>query len=69
MSTQEQNFWLTTAEAPQVPVRELQQSVHVAVIGGGFTGLSAARAYTDAAIDEAWRAVQELPAITGPYQR
>jgi glycine/D-amino acid oxidase-like deaminating enzyme len=44
MSTQEQNFWLTTAEAPQVPVRELQQSVHVAVIGGGFTGLSAARA-------------------------
>jgi spermidine dehydrogenase len=30
---------------------------------------SAARAYTDAAIDEAWRAVQELPGITGPYLR
>jgi spermidine dehydrogenase len=30
---------------------------------------SAARAYTDAAIDEAWRAVQELPGITGPHLR
>ena len=30
---------------------------------------SAARAYTDAAIDEALRAVQELPGITGPYRR
>ncbi|HVH50159.1 MAG TPA: hypothetical protein VM781_00720, partial [Candidatus Bathyarchaeia archaeon] len=30
---------------------------------------SAARAYTDAAIDEAWRAVQELPGIIGPYLR
>jgi len=30
---------------------------------------SAARAYTDAAIDEAWRAVQQLPGITGPHLR
>jgi spermidine dehydrogenase len=33
------------------------------------TSDSAARAYTDAAIDEAWRAVQELPGIQGPYPR
>jgi glycine/D-amino acid oxidase-like deaminating enzyme len=43
MSAQENNFWLTTVEAPQIPARELPQSVDVAVIGGGFTGLSAAR--------------------------
>jgi spermidine dehydrogenase len=30
---------------------------------------SAARAYTDAAIDEAWRAVGELPGATRPYPR
>jgi spermidine dehydrogenase len=30
---------------------------------------SAARAYTDAAIDEAWRAVGELPGATQPYLR
>ena len=43
MSAQEKNFWLTTVEAPQIPACELPQSVDVAVIGGGFTGLSAAR--------------------------
>jgi glycine/D-amino acid oxidase-like deaminating enzyme len=43
MTVAEKNFWLTTAEAPQIPVRELRQTVDVAVIGGGFTGLSAAR--------------------------
>ena len=43
MSTQEKNFWLTTAEAPPVVVRELPERVDVAVIGAGFTGLSAAR--------------------------
>jgi glycine/D-amino acid oxidase-like deaminating enzyme len=43
MSAQENNFWLTTVEAPQIPTRELPRSVDVAVIGGGFTGLSAAR--------------------------
>jgi glycine/D-amino acid oxidase-like deaminating enzyme len=43
MSAKENNFWLTTVEAAQIPARELPQSVDVAVIGGGFTGLSAAR--------------------------
>jgi glycine/D-amino acid oxidase-like deaminating enzyme len=43
MRPQEKNFWLTTVEAPQVPVRPLPESVDVAVIGAGFTGLSAAR--------------------------
>src|SRR5262245_22997871 len=43
MSTQEKNFWLTTVEAPAIPVRPLPDSSHVAVIGAGFTGLSAAR--------------------------
>jgi len=41
MSTQEKNFWLTTVDAPQIPTRDLPQLVDVAVIGGGFTGLSA----------------------------
>ena len=40
----EKNFWLTTVEALGVPVRELPERVDVAVIGAGFTGLSAARA-------------------------
>jgi glycine/D-amino acid oxidase-like deaminating enzyme len=43
MTVAEKNFWLTTVKAPQIPVRELSQTVDVAVIGGGFTGLSAAR--------------------------
>src|SRR6266404_5894867 len=43
MKTQEKNFWLETVAAPQIPARDLPQSVDVAVIGGGFTGLSAAR--------------------------
>ena len=43
MSAQEKNFWLTMVEAPQIPTRELPKSADVAVIGGGFTGLSAAR--------------------------
>jgi glycine/D-amino acid oxidase-like deaminating enzyme len=43
MSPQEKNFWLTTVEAPQLPVRELPSTVDVAVIGAGFTGLSAGR--------------------------
>jgi glycine/D-amino acid oxidase-like deaminating enzyme len=44
MTIAEKNFWLTTLAALQVPVSDLPQSVDVAVIGGGFTGLSAARA-------------------------
>ncbi len=43
MTVAEKNFWLTTVKAPQIPARELPASVDVAVIGGGFTGLSAAR--------------------------
>src|SRR5258705_12910129 len=43
MKTQEKNFWLETVAAPHIPARDLPQSVDVAVIGGGFTGLSAAR--------------------------
>src|SRR5579862_1383348 len=41
--TEEKNFWLTTVEAPRVAARELPERVDVAVIGAGFTGLSAAR--------------------------
>jgi glycine/D-amino acid oxidase-like deaminating enzyme len=40
----ESNFWLTTVEQPTFPVTPLPQKVDVAVIGGGFSGLSAARA-------------------------
>lgn len=43
MMIAEKNFWLTTLAALQIPMRDLPQSVDVAVIGGGFTGLSAAR--------------------------
>jgi len=41
--TEETNYWLTTVERAQVPVRDLPSSVDVAVLGAGFTGLSAAR--------------------------
>jgi len=44
MPLQEQNYWLTTAEFPKVDAsRSLPEVVDVAVIGAGFTGLSAAR--------------------------
>jgi hypothetical protein len=43
MVVAEKNFWLTTVEAPRVAVCELPERVDVAVIGAGFTGLSAAR--------------------------
>jgi glycine/D-amino acid oxidase-like deaminating enzyme len=43
MRAHEKNFWLTTLEVPRMAVRELPESVDVAVIGAGFTGLSAAR--------------------------
>jgi len=44
MAIHEHNYWLTTAEMPQTePARPLPESVDVAVIGAGFTGLSAAR--------------------------
>jgi glycine/D-amino acid oxidase-like deaminating enzyme len=44
MPVREQNFWLTTVEILRTdPARPLPESVDVAVIGAGFTGLSAAR--------------------------
>jgi glycine/D-amino acid oxidase-like deaminating enzyme len=44
MSVREHNFWLTTARMPQTDLaRSLPERVDVAVIGAGFTGLSAAR--------------------------
>jgi glycine/D-amino acid oxidase-like deaminating enzyme len=40
----EQNYWLSTTEMlPSEDVRALPQQVDVAVVGSGFTGLSAAR--------------------------
>ena len=44
MALQEQNYWLTTAEFPKLDAsRPIPEVVDVAVIGSGFTGLSAAR--------------------------
>src|SRR6201987_2997604 len=44
MGIQQQNYWLTTVEMPKTDAsRVLPQSVDVAVIGAGFTGLTAAR--------------------------
>src|SRR6202045_5223045 len=40
---QELNYWLTTAEFPKTGSRPLPDRVDVAVLGAGFTGLSAAR--------------------------
>jgi len=42
MTPQEKNYWLETVES-QILARELPETVDVAVIGAGFTGLSAAR--------------------------
>jgi glycine/D-amino acid oxidase-like deaminating enzyme len=41
---QEQNYWLTTVQMPTPPVEPLPETADVAVIGAGFTGLSAALA-------------------------
>jgi glycine/D-amino acid oxidase-like deaminating enzyme len=43
MALQEQNYWLTTAGFPKPKAAPLPEGVDVAVIGAGFTGLSAAR--------------------------
>jgi glycine/D-amino acid oxidase-like deaminating enzyme len=44
MSIQERNYWLTTVEMPATnTARTLPERMDVAVIGAGFTGLSAAR--------------------------
>jgi len=43
MQVKEFNYWLTTVAMPTSPVTQLPEAVDVAVIGAGFTGLSAAR--------------------------
>ena len=43
MTAERQNYWLTTAEMPCIEVRPLPEKVDVAILGAGFTGLSAAR--------------------------
>jgi glycine/D-amino acid oxidase-like deaminating enzyme len=43
MTARENNFWLETVAPPRIPEDELPTTVDVAVIGGGFTGLSAAQ--------------------------
>jgi glycine/D-amino acid oxidase-like deaminating enzyme len=43
MLMHEHNYWLTTAEFPKLENHPLPPRVDVAVIGAGFTGLSAAR--------------------------
>ncbi len=43
MALQEHNYWLTTTEIPKLEITPLPEIVDVAVIGAGFTGLSAAR--------------------------
>jgi glycine/D-amino acid oxidase-like deaminating enzyme len=41
---QELNYWLTTVQTPTSPAQQQPESADVAVIGAGFTGLSAALA-------------------------
>jgi glycine/D-amino acid oxidase-like deaminating enzyme len=41
---QERNYWLTTVQMPTPPAEPLPESSDVAVVGAGFTGLSAALA-------------------------
>src|ERR1700682_203465 len=43
MTMQEKTFWLDTVEIPQPAHQEFPERVDVAVIGAGYTGLSAAR--------------------------
>ena len=43
MKIRECNYWLDTLEKAQIAQRDLPSVTDVAVIGGGFTGLSAAR--------------------------
>jgi glycine/D-amino acid oxidase-like deaminating enzyme len=41
---EEQNYWLTTVQMPVAPVQPLPEIADVAIVGAGFTGLSAALA-------------------------
>ncbi|HVI10330.1 MAG TPA: FAD-dependent oxidoreductase, partial [Candidatus Binatia bacterium] len=40
---QERNYWLTTTQFPAIESQSIPERVDVAVIGAGYTGLSAAR--------------------------
>jgi glycine/D-amino acid oxidase-like deaminating enzyme len=46
MTMQETNYWLTTVNMPQGTTTLPSESVDVAILGAGFTGLSAARTLT-----------------------
>src|SRR5271170_4710332 len=41
---QELNYWLTTVQMPALPAQPLPETADVAIVGAGFTGLSAALA-------------------------
>ncbi len=43
MSLQQSNYWLDTATLPAATPGDLPPNVDVAIVGAGFTGLSAAR--------------------------
>jgi len=43
MTTKEKTFWLDTVDIPTPALHEFPQRVDVAILGAGFTGLSAAR--------------------------
>ena len=43
MAFNETNYWLTTVSMPAGMPGELPSKVDVAILGAGFTGLSAAR--------------------------
>src|SRR2546429_4233988 len=45
MTAEQKNYWLTTAEMPRIESRPLPEKVDVAILGAGFTGLSAARTF------------------------
>jgi glycine/D-amino acid oxidase-like deaminating enzyme len=53
MTINEKTFWLDTVEIPAPAPREFPQRVDVAVIGAGFTGLSAARTLAKSGISVA----------------
>jgi len=43
MNFQEANYWLTTVSMPSATPGDLPTRADVAIVGAGFTGLSAAR--------------------------
>jgi len=54
MPVKEKNYWLETVTAPIPPsARDLPDSVDVAIVGGGFCGLCAARSLAKRGIDVA----------------